>query len=108
MTMPSIVRSERSLFARRAPSATEMISPSSITRSFCLTRATTAPATRTAATGPAAALVHSGNATHALPEPIVLLLTLRLKRERGEKRDLFALAQSVDDFSVVEIAGAEH
>ena len=52
--------------------------------------------------------MNQGNAAHALPEPIVLLLSLRLECERREKGNLLTLSEATHDFGIIEIAGTEH
>ena len=121
ITMPSIVSSERSLLARSAPSATRMISPMSMDVSRGLgcgsTPAAAGAATATATATTAAAadrrttraagatrtlLLHAGDAG-LLAQAIIVLLTLRLERRRGEHGDLLPFLHAAQDLGVVEV-----
>src|SRR5687767_7658953 len=106
--MPSIVSSDRSLFARSAPSATAKISPISIASSARWAAAggpLLLRAARGASAGPARC--HARNAGHAA-HAIGLLLPLHLHRRGAEQRDLVAFLQPGNDFGEVVVADAEH
>src|SRR5436189_293556 len=45
---------------------------------------------------------------HPLPQPVILLLALRLECERREQCDALTFLETVHDFGVVEVRGAEH
>src|SRR6266513_1180135 len=117
MTTPSIVRNERSLLARNAPSATPMVSPSSMSASLRYLlgsgagrspAATTAPPSATARTASTSASGRgllllqstSGPGSHTRLE----LFTLRLQHGRPQQRDLLALLQTAKNFGVIEVA----
>src|ERR1019366_1129963 len=96
MTMPSIVNSDRSLFARSAPSATRRVS--------AISMGLVPPSRSAATTTRRAAAQRAHRALHL----VVLRLALGLKRGGTEHRDLVSLLQSVaDDFSVVVVGYAE-
>src|SRR3954471_21610606 len=105
MTTPSIVRNDRSLLARSAPSATPIVSPSSIATSSSAwtppTAASAAPA-RCTAGGWSGLLLQS--ATGAGSHPRLQLVTLRLQNGRAEQRHLLSLLYTAQDLGVVEIA----
>src|SRR5437868_1008198 len=126
ITMPSIVSSDRILFARRAPRATAMISPRSIDQSSAAPAAarTTTTATTTGAASSTAARISTrstaaGSCTpgarvrveardaHALTRAIVLRLTRGLHLQRADQHDAIAFLQSAQHFGVVEVALAE-
>src|SRR5687768_7460924 len=104
MTMPSIVRNDRILLARSAPSATRRISPISTLRSsaaWCASAAATTGTTTTLLT------LHAGDAAagHA-PEALELLLTALLQRCRGDDRDLFPLGQARSHLRIIVVRDA--
>src|SRR6185312_3777491 len=93
MTMPSIVNSDRSLFARSAPSATRRVSAISMRLSPPAAAASGRSATQRARTG-----LHL----------VVLCLALGLQRRRAQHRDLVAFLQAVvEDFRVIVVGDAE-
>src|ERR1035437_4077385 len=96
MTMPSIVSSDRSLFARSAPSATRRVSAISMEL---------VPPSRSAATTTRCASAQRARAgLHA----VILRLARGLQGCRAEHRDLVSLLQAVpDDFGVVVVGDAE-
>src|SRR5262245_41132726 len=118
ITMPSIVSSDRSLFALSAPRATAMISPMSISSTPATAATTTAAAAAAAATRTAAPRSAAGatawsarpltaKGAGVLAEAILLLLTLRLQSQRAEHHDVLALLEAFDDFRVIEVALTE-
>src|SRR5438105_381545 len=113
MTMPSIVRTERSLFARSALSATVIVSPNSIpspSASAAARRTTTGSATggtaRTARAG--TGVRREPRDAHALAHAVVLLLSLRLQCEGGQERHPLPFLEPGHDLRIVEVRGAEH
>src|SRR5262245_24470123 len=87
ITMPSIVRNERSLFACSASNATWIVSPKSMLP----------PAS------PAATAAHADArraAAHALAQVVLLLRALGLQLGDRNERDLVALVQAAHDFRV--------
>src|SRR4051812_48381678 len=123
ITMPSIVSSERILFARRAPRATAMISPRSIDQSSAAPAAasgTTAAATTTSATRVSTRTPAAGTSTararvrvearhaHALARAIILRLTSGLHLQSADQYDAIAFLQAALHFGVVEVALTEH
>src|SRR5687768_1955735 len=107
MTMPSIVRNDRILLARSAPSATLRISPISTLPSSAAWGASAAAPATTAGAGTALLTLHAGNATasHAA-EPVQLLLPALLERRRGDDRDLLALGETGPHLGVVVVGDA--
>src|SRR5688500_7905549 len=109
MTTPSIVRNDRSLFALRAPSATPMVSPSSMVWFSLLPASAPAP---TSATGTGTA----GGATRwrllkptrtlTGPDASLLRVTLRLENSDSDQRNLFAQLEPVQHLGVLEITDA--
>src|SRR5512143_4104495 len=101
ITMPSMVRNERSLLAPRASRATPMVSPSSMS----------APSSRRPgpARGPRAARRRHPRhaAADPLAEAVLVLRALRLHLGHAQQGDLVALLQAVEDLGVVEVAHAE-
>src|SRR5687768_16297529 len=117
MTMPSIVRKERSLLARSAPSATLTVSPISIGSALPAaattaagrrprrTGATRAGPTRAgAAAAPLAARRAAAERVHALPHLLVLVVALHLQRRGGEQRHALPLLDAADHLGEVEVA----
>src|SRR5919206_4877665 len=100
MTMPSMVSAERSLFARKAPRATLMISPRSIEALRPSARPAAAARAASGAAAAAPAALHARDAADVAPEALVLLLALRLNGERGEEGDTLALAEPAHHFRV--------
>src|SRR5688572_18064056 len=105
MTMPSIVRKERSLFARSAPNATARISPSSMLRPAAARTSAAARSRRHSSAG----LAHARQAAAAhVPEAVVCLIALDLHGGGAEQRYLLAILQSRDDLGIVVVAHAKH
>src|SRR5688500_749305 len=105
MTMPSIVRNDRILLARSAPSATRRISPISTLPPSAARGAATAAAT--AASGPTLLPLHAGHAAAGHPaEPLQLLLPALLQRRRGQDRHLLTLGEPRSHFRVVVVGDA--
>src|SRR5437867_8111344 len=99
ITMPSMVRNERSLFARSASRATARVSTIGMLAP---------PAAAGSTASPSASARHAGHSrSHALPEAALILFPLGLRLRHAEKRDLFALAQAVQHLGIVEVAEPE-
>src|SRR5262245_36181965 len=116
ITMPSMVRKDLSLFARRESSATLTVSPTwSIRGSATATSAastaaaaTAETAARAAASARAPASGHAGHAaSHPLADVLLRLGASRLRFRDAEEHHLLARLQTVHDLRVVEIAEAE-
>src|SRR5687768_10232173 len=104
MTMPSIVRNDRILLARSAPSATRRISPISTLPPSAAWGAATAAA---ASSRPALLPLHAGHAAARHPaEALELLLPALLQCRRGQDRHLLTLGEPRSDFRVVVVGDA--
>src|SRR5947207_9847945 len=104
ITIPSMVRNERSLFARRESSATWMVSP------ICIRGFMSAPsAACAAASAPTTASARDPGhaAAHALANAALGLSPVRLRLGDAEKHDLFTLFQTIQHLRVVEVAQAQ-
>src|SRR5687767_7856582 len=99
MTMPSIVRNERILLARSAPSATARISPISTSPSSAAWGTTSGTARRAALL-----TLHAGHAAarHAA-EALELLLAPLLERRGRDDRDPLAFGQAGKDLGEVVV-----
>src|SRR5687768_7927874 len=105
MTIPSIVRNDRILLARSAPSATRRISPISTLPSSAAWGASAA--TAAARTTTTLLALHAGNAAarHAT-EPVELLLPTLLECRRGDDRHLLTLGQPGPHLGIVVVGDA--
>src|SRR5512135_2828386 len=102
ITMPSMVRNERSLFARSASSATAMVSPSS------MRSPSPGPAATTTTGGTPRASAHAGrHAAHALTQVAEVLVPLGLELRDAQERDLVPLLHAVEHLRVVVIGHAQ-
>src|SRR5882672_10854017 len=100
ITMPSIVRNDRSRFARSASSATVTVSPSSMSASSRRAATSAAPAATLAA-----ATTDSGHgAGDALADLVDVLGTLRLEQRHAQQRYLIDFLETTENFRVVEVA----
>src|SRR5438105_4245768 len=101
ITMPSMVRNERSLFARSASIATVKVSKSGISApSLPAAAATASPAATSAADA-------AGHAADALPHVLLLLRARGLRLSDAQHHDLLALAHSCDHLRPIEVAEPE-
>src|SRR5687767_2586924 len=105
MTMPSIVRNDRILLARSAPSATRRISPISTLSPSAARGAATAAAP--ASSRPALLPLHAGHAAarHSA-EALELLLPALLQCRRGQDRHLLPFGEPRSHFRVVIVGDA--
>src|SRR5688500_8370433 len=107
MATPSIGRNDRSLSALRAPSATPMVSPSSMVWFSLLPASAPAP---TSATGTADGATRwrllKPTRTLTGPDASLLRVTLRLENSDSDQRNLLAQLEPVQHLGVLEITDA--